>query len=102
MRENGFCFFAAMPRLKQSSLGSLREGWTMVGRRQCVGVAALLATVFVAVAAVQLQDAVFSMTFRVQKDQYDRALQETKELLDEGVALLQQEFCIVTRLMHSM
>ena len=81
MRENGFCFFAAMPRLKQSSLGSLREGWTMVGRRQCVGVAALLATVFVAVAAVQLQDAVFSMTFRVQKDQYDRALQETKELL---------------------
>ena len=45
-----------------------------------VGLLVILA-VSMAVAAVVLQDTTFSMTFRVQKDQFDKALQETKDLL---------------------
>jgi len=46
-----------------------------------VGLALVVAALGLAVAAVQLQDTTFSMTFRVQKDQFDQALAESKELL---------------------
>ena len=40
-----------------------------------------LAALSMVAAEVQLKDTTFSMTFRVQKDQFDKALQETKDLL---------------------
>jgi len=50
-----------------------------LSRKGCAGL--LVLALSMAAAAVQLQDTTFSMTFRVQKDQFDKALAETKELL---------------------